>query len=378
MTADQIIMNALSSTALLDLVKPEDETAAAAEMIAEIIDCTVRSFPEGEADTEELTEKMVRRIRLILPEHGFEETVTEQIAEEARLAVVQITGIADAAIEETAEDPSGEDEGTEESTEFELRYGEMLDKLSVKYPDAAFFGQIIGQHSCLEEQYCTDDEALEIIRDFILQASETFDRTNYETEVLSIRKCFDSVLGCRNCPAARLVDGEQEIVTDLCLTRIAFSEELAEEEAEQGLHDPAETVYVGSDDIKTLDMAYVFATVPYDVRDVDFLRNLGINYDYEHNHMSTWFAAQITRGKGHYFRVAPNLSARYAYNHLTNPRSLLWIATVMDIHEDLILRACREMQTGRTSSGKCGIIRRFIPFDMILCQARERLAELAE
>ena len=406
MTADQILMNALSSTTLLDTAENDDEAVAIADMIAEIIDCTVHSFNADDADPDELTEKTVRRIRLILPEHGYEEAVAERIAEETRQAITRI--IADN--EETengnvllwqdepatefigessvrADETDGESfgsstkkDGTDDDdlTEFEINYREMVDKLTRKYPDAGFYGLIISKHSCVNDDVYSEEEAMEIIREFIVEAAESFDRTNYETQVHSVRKCFDLILRKHDYPAAKLIDGEQEIVTDLCLAKIECCENEFEEETDKGLYDPKEIIPAGRNDMSTLDMAFVFATVPYDVSDADLLRSLGVNYDYEHNHMCTRFARQATLGKGPYSRLAPNLSARSTYNHLTNPRSFLWIATVMGIHENLIIKAYKEMQAGKTASGMCGIIRKIIPFDMILCQAQERMDEMAE
>ena len=50
----------------------------------------------------------------------------------------------------------------------------------------------------------------------------------------------------------------------------------------------------------------------------------------------------------------------------------------MGIHEDLIRKAYQEMQSVMTFAAKCGIIRKIIPFDMILDQARELLDEMEE
>ncbi len=356
-TADQFLMNILASTSLLGMGKNDEESDAIVEMITEIIDCTVRSCPEGDVDAEELFGKMIGRLKLIMAEHGYDGQTVNKVAEEAEAAM-------DAEAEIMDEEPD-EDGADPEPTEFELKYEKLLKKL--KTADKEFYGYVIMNHFCIQdEELYPEDEALEIVRDFIVCASGKLPASDYGADILALRQCFTEVMNRHHYPEEKMPEALEEIIRLYLNATIEAFETTYEEEANSGLYDPEEIRQPGSNDLDTVELARLFADIPYQKEDEDFCREIEVDYDYEHHHMTNWFSCHITLGKGHYSRRIPDFSARSTYNHLTNPNSFLWIATVMGVPHDLIRKAYSDMKVGKTYSGMCGVIRKLIPFDMIL------------
>lgn len=261
----------------------------------------------------------------------------------------------------------------EEMSGFAKELFDMVEKMTDDYPRAGVYGNLIIQHSCLNDERFSEDEVRDIVRDFVILAEEEFDWTDYGTRMDSVKDIFEKVMEKHDYPDELTEEGKPEIVQIYLLDRIDDNVYFGEQEAADGEYDPDDVRPVGENDMDTVDMAMVFACVVYDPMDVEACRTLGMDYDYEHHHMAQWFSGQVNLGEGKYSRKIPNLSARTTYNRLTDPNAFLWIAIVMGIHEDLINKACREMQAGTTYSAKCGIFRKIIPFDMILDQARDDL-----
>ena len=121
------------------------------------------------------------------------------------------------------------------------------------------------------------------------------------------------------------------------------------------------------EDIDVVYLARVFSCAGIYGKEDDkaFCDSIGVTYDYEQLHMCCWFSSQITNGGGQYSRADVNTSARTAYNHLRNPRSLLWIALIMGIDRNILSATVREMGDAKTDAAKCSIVRKRIPFDTI-------------
>ena len=261
----------------------------------------------------------------------------------------------------------------EEMSGFAKELYDMLEEMTDDYPQAQVYGSIIMQHSCLNDDRFPDDEVKEIVRDFAVMAEDEFDWTDYGTRMDSVRTIFEKVMEKHGYPDELIEEGKPEIVLYYLLDRIDDNVLFGEQEAADGEYDPEDVRPVGENDMDTVDMAAVFAYAVYDPMDVELCRGLGVDYDYEHHHMTDWFSGQVNLGEGKYSRKVPNLSARTAYNRLNDPDSFLWIAVVMGIHEDLINKAYQAMQAEKTNSARCGIFRKIIPFDMILDQAMDEL-----
>lgn len=397
MSVTKIVIDTLMATSLSSGIKDAEDAERISAIMRKIIDEIYAIFPNDKADQASLETALLQKLNTILPQNGYGFDTTIKIGLEARMALKDIyralaneqdENIPASAKEETeeehedndAEDAKEDDEGNDEDelSEFELQVKEMLDKLSDKYSDAFYFGTLILPHSCIENEMYTDSEALDIIRDFVIETDRCFDPTDYATWIRSVRKCFENVLVKHHYPKTLIPDAKIEMDVKVCLRRIETNLDIFDEEVNSGRYDPDDIKPIDDDDMRTVDLATIFATIPYDPEDEEFCKTIDVEYDYDHHHMATWFSGQITLGEGNYSRRIPNISARTTYNHLTNPYSFLWIATVMGIHHDLIRKAYNEMQSGKTFSAKCAIIRKLIPFDMILCQAQEILDEQEE
>ncbi len=134
------------------------------------------------------------------------------------------------------------------------------------------------------------------------------------------------------------------------------------------------------DDIDVVYLARVFSCAEMHGKGDDriFCESIGVNYDFEQLHMCCWFSSQITNGDGQYSRADANTSARTTYNHLRNPRSLLWIALIMGVDRNTLSAAVEEMRDKKTDAAKCSVVRKHVPFcsiyalfqDMIIGQEK--------
>ncbi len=143
--------------------------------------------------------------------------------------------------------------------------------------------------------------------------------------------------------------------------------------------------YVGQQDTKNeidnLYLARVFSCADVfsdEAENIAFCDSIGVKYNHEQLHMCCWFAGQITNGAGHYTRSEANYSARTTYNRLLEPRSLLWIATVMGVDKNELRAAAAEMKDKKANAAKCGIVRKHAPFDTILALYRKMMFKSSE
>jgi hypothetical protein len=121
-----------------------------------------------------------------------------------------------------------------------------------------------------------------------------------------------------------------------------------------------------ADDIDNLYFARVLSVIPRKAENEAFCESIGVRYHYEQLHMCVWFAGQITNGAGEYSRDEINYSARTTYNRLLNPYSLLWIGVVMGADRAKLQSAAKEMNSKKNNAEKCGVVRKYVPFDTIL------------
>ena len=139
---------------------------------------------------------------------------------------------------------------------------------------------------------------------------------------------------------------------------------------------PEEVPDMPEGDLDNLAMATVFANLPPQPEIADYLKEIGVNYDYDHLHMVTWFSAQMTHGNTPgYTRREHNFSAKVTYNRLLNPYSLMWIAAALGEEPDVVRKAAAEAAKVKTYAEKCGIVRRAVPFERIYELALRMLVE---
>lgn len=207
----------------------------------------------------------------------------------------------------------------------------------------------------------SDEEIVQMMKEFKEYAENDFDHTDYLTERQSIEECFISVVKNHHYPEEKYPEAVDGLVVRYCEYRIQGQLDIAKRENYQG-----ELPALGENDLDTVDMAYLFARIPYIKEDDEFCESIGVTYDYDQLHMSVWFSAQVTMKKGPYSRSVPNHSARTTYNRLLNPYSLLWICTILGEDKELLRKAAEEMETKGSPASKCAVIRKYVPFDRVL------------
>jgi hypothetical protein len=57
--------------------------------------------------------------------------------------------------------------------------------------------------------------------------------------------------------------------------------------------------------------------------------------------------------------------ARYAYNHIVEPRMLLWLIEAAGVDKDLVSQAKRDFSQGTSLMQQSAIIRRIVPWDTV-------------
>ena len=211
-----------------------------------------------------------------------------------------------------------------------------------------------------DDDMYSEDEYLRMLVEFRKYAETKFDWTDYLTERRSIEDCFVSVVRNHHFPEEKMAEAIDEVVMNYCEFRIQERLDIAEQENYQG-----ELPALADDDIDTVEMAYLFGHVSYLVEDEELCESIGVTYDYEQLHMCVWFSGQVTLGKGNYSRRVPNHSSKVTYNRLLNPYSLLWICTVLGEDTDIIRKAADEMESKDSFAGKCGVVRKYVPFSRI-------------
>lgn len=121
----------------------------------------------------------------------------------------------------------------------------------------------------------------------------------------------------------------------------------------------------GKEDLHNVDMAYIFAMLPPQPETAEWLKDIGVTYEYDNLHMVTWFSGQLSLGEGFYSRSCPNHSAKKTYERLKNPWSLLWIAAALGEDPAVVKAAAQEMEDYLSWTAKCGVIRRAVPWNRI-------------
>ncbi len=141
---------------------------------------------------------------------------------------------------------------------------------------------------------------------------------------------------------------------------------------------PDELPKMPEGDIDNLTMATIFAYLPPQPEIGDYLKEIGVDYDYDHLHMVTWFSAQMTHGDTPgYTRREHNYSAKTTYNRLLNPYSLMWIAAALEEDPEVVKKAAAEAEKVKTFAEKCGIVRKAVSFSRIY-ELALRMAEKEE
>ena len=235
---------------------------------------------------------------------------------------------------------------------------------TIEYYDLLLTVEACAFNPCLtgEDSPYGEEEHLQIVREFSEQGLRCVDWTDYRTRRASVETCFRTVMqrhGLAGEELDRLTRASLVILFELTIN------EAIQIWKEEG-HSPDEEIPLPEDDVDVIDLARVLAHVEPVPADEAFCREIGVDYHYEQLHMVSWISSQITLGGGHYRRSEPNCSGRVTYNRLLNPRSLLWIGTVLGADREVLRQAAREAEGKKTNAARCGIVRRHVPFDDLL------------
>ena len=142
--------------------------------------------------------------------------------------------------------------------------------------------------------------------------------------------------------------------------RINTFQEIEREENFQG-----KCIEPGTEDLHNCDMAEIFAMLPPQPEVARYLKDIGVDYRYDHLHMVTWFVGQLSLGEGFYSRSCPNHSAKVTYERLKNPWSLLWIVAALGENPEVVISVGKEIKEYVSWTAKCCVIRRAVPWKRV-------------
>ena len=67
-------------------------------------------------------------------------------------------------------------------------------------------------------------------------------------------------------------------------------------------------------------------------------------------------------GADYYRQDAPGRDAKYVYNHIMEPKMLLYLISALDFDTDLVNLASLEAKNAQSMAGSCAAIRKVIPW----------------
>jgi hypothetical protein len=87
-------------------------------------------------------------------------------------------------------------------------------------------------------------------------------------------------------------------------------------------------------------------------------------YTTQKQHWIGWLGEY--HGPGFYGRKAGSRrDAEFAYNHIVEPKMLLWLVAAVGVESALVERARRSAQRSSTLAGKAAAVRRHVPWSVI-------------
>lgn len=98
-------------------------------------------------------------------------------------------------------------------------------------------------------------------------------------------------------------------------------------------------------------------------------------YTSQREHMCSWFREQVDTDAGTHTRKEPNHSARTTYQRLSDGPAMIWLAEVLGVDEGLIATAATEVEAEPETRSHCGIIRRYIPWELLADKATALISE---
>lgn len=87
-------------------------------------------------------------------------------------------------------------------------------------------------------------------------------------------------------------------------------------------------------------------------------------YKTQKEHWLRWLGDYHTSG-AHGRKTGKNRDAQYAYNHIVEPKMLLWLVAAARVNRDLIHVASRASKRAATMPGKSASIRKHVPWSEV-------------
>ena len=81
-------------------------------------------------------------------------------------------------------------------------------------------------------------------------------------------------------------------------------------------------------------------------------------------HWLGWLDSKSTTGT-YQRQDAPSRGAKYVYNHIMEPKMLLWLISALGLQSDLVECAKEEAKNKKSMAGSCAAIRKVVPWQTL-------------
>ena len=87
-------------------------------------------------------------------------------------------------------------------------------------------------------------------------------------------------------------------------------------------------------------------------------------YSRYHTQKAHWLGWLSKKPGAKYYRQdAPNRGAKFVYNHIMEPKMLLWLITASGVDNKLIANAQKDSDNARTMASSCAAIRKVVSWE---------------
>jgi hypothetical protein len=70
-------------------------------------------------------------------------------------------------------------------------------------------------------------------------------------------------------------------------------------------------------------------------------------------------------GAKYYRHDAPNRGAKFVYNHIMEPKMLLWLISASGVDKKLVTKAKENSENAKTMASSCACIRKVVPWEAL-------------
>ena len=87
-------------------------------------------------------------------------------------------------------------------------------------------------------------------------------------------------------------------------------------------------------------------------------------YSRYHTQKAHWLGWLSKKPGAKYYRQdAPNRGAKFVYNHIMEPKMLMWLILASGIDKKIIIRAQKDSDNARTMASSCAAIRKVVSWE---------------